>query len=108
MKISRKHRTLADVDVRILAESVGRLAAAIAGRPRLVVTPESWLSPQELADLVGKSGSTVRRWIHDCGLPAKKVRNSYLVRYCDFTSWNPESDPHALREEAKRILDKLG
>ena len=108
MKIPNKCGDSTDMEVRSLAESIGRLATAIAGRPRPVVTAKSWLSPGELADLVGKSGSTVRRWIRNHGLPAKQIGSGYLIRYRDFVSWAPEGDGASVRVEAARILKKLG
>lgn len=105
MKSFSRCGALTDMEVRSLAESVAQLAAAIAGRPRPVITPESWLSAGELADLVGKSGSTVRRWIRNYGLPAKRIGGSYLIRYREFLAWAPDAE--SVRAEAARIMKRL-
>jgi len=98
-------------DVLRLAQSVAKLAGALAGSPRTNVTPETWLSTSELAKLVGKDQSTVRRWITEHGLRAKGLPGgSYSIRYADFVEWSPltgESSKETIRQEAKRVLERI-
>jgi len=74
----------------------------LSGQERSVV-PESWLSAPELANLIGKDPSTVRRWITERGLPGKEFPNgNYHVRYRDFLDWQPGSETQGLSKK-KRI-----
>lgn len=51
---------------------------------------QSFLTPQEVADLLRVSPDTVRRWINAGRLPAYKVGRGLRIKRIDFDSWLSE------------------
>lgn len=47
----------------------------------------SFLTPQEVSDLLRVSAQTVRRWIKEGNLPAYKVGRGWRVRDDDLDRW---------------------
>jgi putative molybdopterin biosynthesis protein len=47
----------------------------------------TFLTPQEVSDLLRVSVQTVRRWIKEGGLPAYKVGRGWRIREQDLNDW---------------------
>lgn len=47
----------------------------------------SFLTPQEVSDLLRVSVQTVRRWIKEGALPAYKVGRAWRIRRADLDRW---------------------
>ncbi len=51
------------------------------------VEKQSFLTPQEVSDLLRVSVQTVRRWIKEGSLPAYKVGRVWRIREADLNIW---------------------
>ena len=51
---------------------------------------QSFLTPQEVADLLRVSADTVRRWVNAGRLPAYKVGRGLRIKRIDFDRWLSE------------------
>lgn len=89
-------------DVRELADAVRRLVDAVTGEARPPVSVDDWMSTQELATRTGRHPETIRRWIADHGLPAKKTPSGWLVRYGDFLAWDSDG-----ADDATAVIDAV-
>ncbi|MGD8622899.1 MAG: helix-turn-helix domain-containing protein [Anaerolineae bacterium] len=49
--------------------------------------PQSFLTPQEVSNLLRVSVYTVRRWIKEGNLPAYKVGRGWRIRESDLDEW---------------------
>ena len=99
-----------DANVRELAQAVARLTQQFTGTPRPTLESHHWLSISELAALCGKTTKTVRRWVRDHGLPAKKLpgdRSGHLVRYGDFVSWRTGEGDEVGQEILNDVIRRL-
>jgi len=47
----------------------------------------TFLTPQEVSELLRVSAQTVRRWIHDGDLPAYKIGRGWRIREEDLNLW---------------------
>ena len=87
----------------LAAKLIEQAQTLIAGKAHRPLGLDDWISVSELASRTSKNRSTVRRWITEGKLPAKRLpgTSGYLVRYGDFLEWNAED------EESRRALDAV-
>ncbi|NLS79759.1 MAG: helix-turn-helix domain-containing protein [Chloroflexi bacterium] len=57
----------------------------------MTVKKDSFLTPEEVADLLKVSIYTVRRWINRQTLPAYKVGRGWRIEASEFESWLSEN-----------------
>jgi PTS system nitrogen regulatory IIA component len=55
--------------------------------------PRSFLTPQEVSDLLRVSVHTVRRWIKEGSLPAYKVGRAWRIRGRELDHWLAHQRP---------------